>query len=163
MGHPVQTMGGENGKQEVCEKQDGSWERVNGRRRQFSPFFVAACQSRFRTIFKEVMTSRWLSLLLLTAKCQMGRGFCQILFLYTGISSEIMTKLRDWAVWQARAGCYSQAALSSNDSKTLYILRCQIPRDPRSFSCLLAQRWVERRRGGAAIYSIDVNYKSNAI
>ena len=29
-------------------------------------------------------------------------------------------KLRDWAVWQARAGCYSQAALSSNDSKTLY-------------------------------------------
>ena len=38
----------------------------------------------------------------------------------TGISSEIRTKLRDWAVWQARAGCYSQSALSSNDSKTLY-------------------------------------------
>ena len=38
----------------------------------------------------------------------------------TGISSQIRTKLRDWAVWQARAGCYSQAALSSNDSKTLY-------------------------------------------
>ena len=38
----------------------------------------------------------------------------------TGISSEIRTKLRDWAIWQARAGCYSQAALSSNDSKTLY-------------------------------------------
>ena len=37
----------------------------------------------------------------------------------TGISSEMRTKLRDWAVWQARAGCYSQAALSSNDSKTL--------------------------------------------
>ena len=37
----------------------------------------------------------------------------------TGISSEIRAKLRDWAVWQARAGCYSQAALSSNDSKTL--------------------------------------------
>ena len=37
----------------------------------------------------------------------------------TGISSEIGTKLRDWAVWQARGGCYSQAALSSNDSKTL--------------------------------------------
>ena len=30
------------------------------------------------------------------------------------------TKLRDWAVWQSRAGCYSRAALSSNDSKTLY-------------------------------------------
>ena len=37
----------------------------------------------------------------------------------TGISSEIRTKLRDLAVWQARDGCYSQAALSSNDSKTL--------------------------------------------
>ena len=34
--------------------------------------------------------------------------------------SQIRTKLRDWAVWLARAGCYSQAALSSNDSKTLY-------------------------------------------
>ena len=41
----------------------------------------------------------------------------------TGFSSQIGTKLRDWAVWQARAGCYSQAAagcyyqaaLSSND------------------------------------------------
>ena len=40
----------------------------------------------------------------------------------TGISSHIRTKLRDWAIWQARAGCYSQAALSSNDSKTLYII-----------------------------------------
>ena len=40
----------------------------------------------------------------------------------TGISSEIRTKLRDWAVWQARADCYSQAALSSNHSKTLYII-----------------------------------------
>ena len=29
--------------------------------------------------------------------------------------------MRDWAVWQARAGCYSQAAVSSNDSKTLYL------------------------------------------
>ena len=38
----------------------------------------------------------------------------------TGISSEIRTKLRDWAAWQARAGCYSQAVVSSNDSKTLY-------------------------------------------
>ena len=34
---------------------------------------------------------------------------------HTGISSEVGTKLRDWASWQARAGCYSQAALSSND------------------------------------------------
>ena len=37
----------------------------------------------------------------------------------TGISSEIGTKLRDWVVGKARAGFYSQAALSSNDSKTL--------------------------------------------
>ena len=35
-----------------------------------------------------------------------------------GFSSEIGTKLRDWAIGQAGADCYSQAALSSNDSKT---------------------------------------------
>ena len=28
--------------------------------------------------------------------------------------------MRDWTVGKARACCYSQAALSSNDSKTLY-------------------------------------------
>ena len=32
--------------------------------------------------------------------------------------------MRDLAVWQARAGCYSRAALSSNDSKKLYKLLC---------------------------------------
>ena len=37
----------------------------------------------------------------------------------TGFSSEIGTKLRDWAVGQAGGSCYSRAALSSNDSKTL--------------------------------------------
>ena len=31
-----------------------------------------------------------------------------------------MSKFRGWAVWQARAGCYSQAALSSNDLNTQY-------------------------------------------
>ena len=36
----------------------------------------------------------------------------------TGISSHLGPKLRDWAVRQAGAGCYSWAALSSNDSKT---------------------------------------------
>ena len=30
----------------------------------------------------------------------------------TGISSQIEAKLRDWAVGQAGAGCYSRAALS---------------------------------------------------
>ena len=39
---------------------------------------------------------------------------------YTGFSSEIGTKLRDWAVGQAGGSCYSPAALSANDSKTLY-------------------------------------------
>ena len=37
---------------------------------------------------------------------------------HTGFSSEIGTKLRDWAVGQAGGSCYSLAALSSNDSKT---------------------------------------------
>ena len=45
----------------------------------------------------------------------------------TGISSQIRTKLSDWAVGQARAGCYSQATLSSNDSKTLYFIHKTIP------------------------------------
>ena len=39
----------------------------------------------------------------------------------TGILSQIGTKLRDWAVLQAGAGCYSEAAMSSNDSKTRYM------------------------------------------
>ena len=39
----------------------------------------------------------------------------------TEILSQIRTKLRDWAVRQARARCYSRAALSSNDSMTLYV------------------------------------------
>ena len=36
----------------------------------------------------------------------------------TGILSHLGAKLRDWADRQAEAGCYSWAALSSNDSKT---------------------------------------------
>ena len=44
---------------------------------------------------------------------------CQLHITNAGILSQIRTKLRDWAAWQARAGCYSQAALFSNDSKTL--------------------------------------------
>ena len=38
--------------------------------------------------------------------------------LSTGDSSHSGAKLRDWANRQAEAGCYSWAALSSNDSKT---------------------------------------------
>ena len=40
----------------------------------------------------------------------------------TGFSSQIGTKLRDWAIGQAWGSCYSWAALSSNDSKTLYFV-----------------------------------------
>ena len=39
----------------------------------------------------------------------------------TGFSSEIGTKLRELAVGQAGGSCYSWAALSSNESKTLYM------------------------------------------
>ena len=44
-----------------------------------------------------------------------------VLECYTGFLSEIGTKLRDWADGQAGGSCYSWAALSSNDSKTLYM------------------------------------------
>ena len=54
----------------------------------------------------------------------------------TGISSEIRTKLRDWAVLQARASCYSQAALYSNDSKTLYLIQKNRKFSPPAGSCL---------------------------
>ena len=37
----------------------------------------------------------------------------------TGFSSQIGTRLRDWAVGKAWGSCYSWAALSSHDSKTL--------------------------------------------
>ena len=40
----------------------------------------------------------------------------------TGILSHLGAKLRDWAIRQAGAGCYSWAALSSNDLKTRYLL-----------------------------------------
>ena len=40
----------------------------------------------------------------------------------TAFSSERRAKLSEWAVLLAQASCYSQAALSSNDSKTRYVL-----------------------------------------
>ena len=43
---------------------------------------------------------------------------------YAGFSSQIGTKLRDWADRQAGAGWYSRAILPSNDSKTRYIYLC---------------------------------------
>lgn len=46
----------------------------------------------------------------------------------TGISSHLRAKLSDWADRLAEAGCYSWAALSSNDSKTLYLLQHTVPR-----------------------------------
>ena len=47
----------------------------------------------------------------------------------TGISSHLGAKLRDWAHRQAEAGCYSWAALSSNDSKTWYRDHRPLPAD----------------------------------
>ena len=46
--------------------------------------------------------------------------------LHTGFSSEIGTKLRDWAVGQAGGSCYSRTALPSNDSKTRYARKSNI-------------------------------------
>ena len=50
----------------------------------------------------------------------LGHGCFEVDWCCTGFLSEIGTKLRDWAVGQAGGSCYSWAALSSNDSKTLY-------------------------------------------
>ena len=61
-----------------------------------------------------------LARLVLQAISQVYLWFGIVSSICTGISSEIRTKLLDWAVWQARAGCYFQAALSSNDSEMLY-------------------------------------------
>ena len=47
-------------------------------------------------------------------------GFTASTMLFTGISSQLRAKLRDWAVRPVRAGCYSRAALSLTDSKTRY-------------------------------------------
>ena len=55
--------------------------------------------------------------------------------IFTGFSSEIGTKLRASAVGQAGGSCYSRAALSSNDSKTLYLRR------PAQRTTLLCQLW----------------------
>ena len=49
----------------------------------------------------------------------------------TGFSSQIGTKLHDWAVGQAKGSCYSRAALSSNDSKTLYLNAMQVEYGPK--------------------------------
>ena len=50
----------------------------------------------------------------------------------TGFLSQIGTKLRDWAIGQAWGSCFSWAALSSNDSKTLYVCAGAIERRGRS-------------------------------
>ena len=54
----------------------------------------------------------------------------------TGFSSEMGTKLRDWAIGQAGGSCYSQAALSSNDSKTRYIQVSMFQILPHRRACL---------------------------
>ena len=52
--------------------------------------------------------------------CERARVYLAFLIKYTWISSHLGARLRDWAGRQAEAGCYSWAALSSNDSKTRY-------------------------------------------
>ena len=63
---------------------------------------------------------------------------------HTGFSSEIGTKLHDWAVGQAGGSCYSQASLSSNDSKTRYSsMLATLSGDTKIFD--LAAPWRSRR------------------
>ena len=57
----------------------------------------------------------------------------------TGFSSEIGTKLRDWAIGQAGGSCYSRAALSSNGSKTRYT-GLALERQPQSTEILVCER-----------------------
>ena len=38
---------------------------------------------------------------------------------YTAVSSERRAKLRVWAIWSVRAGCYSQAALYTTGTWTV--------------------------------------------
>ena len=68
----------------------------------------------------------------------------------TGISSEIRTKLRDWAVWHARAGCYSQDALSSNDSKTLYF-QTDLEEIPHGPTATARRLWIWPREGATGM------------
>ena len=77
-----------------------------------------ACGVNFRAPFSNLKSS------LACTKPLVYRGNIQFAknLPFTGFSSEIGTKLRDWAVGQAGGSCYSRAALSSNDSKTLYTI-----------------------------------------
>ena len=68
-----------------------------------------------------------------------------------------MTKLHDWALGQAWGSCYSSAALSSNDSKTLYVSQLSIqtkyvPSPKRNFNTLQAldQPFLEAYREPSA-------------
>ena len=57
----------------------------------------------------------------------------------TGISSHLVAKLRDWADGQAEAGCYSWAALPSNDYKR-YFRSCGLLQVLRSQDSLPSPR-----------------------
>ena len=77
---------------------------------------ITASSSHLRTMLPDRATGSCLPKGPITqVSTYMTRNAC------TGISSQIRTKLRDWAIWPALAGCHSWAALSSNDSKTLYL------------------------------------------
>ena len=82
-----------------------------------------ACIQRLRIISDNAAreSREWELQLALTGQMVQSHTFLTTQTPFTGISSHFGAKLRDWTVSQSRAGCYSQAALSSNDSKTLYI------------------------------------------
>ena len=77
--------------------------------------------SRLQSVKRRLQLSSQF-IFVLFVKIQFAEFCSQIIWTpCTGFSSEIGTKLRDWAVGQAWGSCYSWAALSSNDSKTLYL------------------------------------------
>ena len=73
----------------------------------------------------------------------------------TGFLSLLRAKLRDGAVWPVRGGCYTWAALASNDSKTRYIIseyHTSVPnRDPP-----LVPSWRTSRQGANIGYATRI-------
>ena len=92
------------------EQRPSFWNRVCRRRRWNGTYLHGRD-------FYDMKLGRWG----LPGNCAHLYAFSQVTWTTLLVSTRISrTKLHDWAVWQATARCYSQAALSSNDSKTLY-------------------------------------------
>ena len=67
-------------------------------------------------------------------------------FISTGILSQIRTALRNLAFWQARASCFSRAALSFPDWKTVYSHVCPQPFHFRTLGSLPNRLTVKQLR-----------------